>query len=188
VEIQWSDPLPAHPRPYSLAGLANALTVTLTINAAACLADLIWAAVSLVTITVFVASAILFLTWIYRARVNAGSSDWHQRRAAAWAVWGWIVPLGCLWIPFQVMADIWRAALPAGQRSRRAVLPGWWWACWLLGDTSIGPTRRMALYHSVYLTLAPLGAISAAACAVLLVVIVRKVSASSAHADGSPPD
>jgi hypothetical protein len=41
-------------------------------------------------------------------------------------------PAASLWIPFQVMGDIWRAGLPAGQRRKTAWLPALWWASWLL--------------------------------------------------------
>jgi len=36
-----------------------------------------------------------------------------------------------LWFPFQIMADIWRAGLPAQARASPAIMPGIWWTCWL---------------------------------------------------------
>jgi Domain of unknown function (DUF4328) len=74
----------------------------------------------------------LFLIWFYDARVRAESSSWMPRRARAWAFWGWLIPIADLWIPFQIMADIWHAHLPPHQRGKVAWLPGIWWASWLL--------------------------------------------------------
>ena len=50
----------------------------------------------------------------------------YQRRAAYWAVLGWIVPVVNLWFPFQVVAD---AARGVGAR-RPNPLP--WWIAWLV--------------------------------------------------------
>jgi hypothetical protein len=89
-------------------------------------------------ITIFVLG-ILFVVWLRRARINAESLDYRQRRARGWAFWGWIIPIVSLWIPFQIMGDIWRAGLPAQQRRKTAWLPALWWTCWLLsGLTSFG--------------------------------------------------
>ena len=130
----------------------------------------------LVTLAAFVPSAILFLVWVRRARINAESSDWHQRRAVGWAVGGWFVPLACAWIPFEVMADIWRAGLPADRRSRRAVLLGFWWLCWLLSLTIAGAPGRVTAHPAIYVRMNTPSGIAAAVSTVLLIVIVRKVS------------
>ena len=86
---------------------------------------------------VLAATAILFLVWFNRARINAERSSWPQRRARAWAFWGWLIPIGNLWIPFQLMADIWRAGLPPERRTSTAWLPAVWWASWLFNG--VGP-------------------------------------------------
>lgn len=78
------------------------------------------------------ATAIVFLIWFRRARIAAERLDWRQRRARGWAFWGWVVPVVNLWIPFQIMSDIWRAGLPPARRASTAWLPVSWWVCWLL--------------------------------------------------------
>jgi Domain of unknown function (DUF4328) len=75
----------------------------------------------------FLARLIVFVIWLYRARVNAEGRGWAQRWSPRWAVGVWFFPLGNLWYPFQIMADIWRAGLPPQARRNRAVIPG----CWL---------------------------------------------------------
>lgn len=88
---------------------------------------------------VLAATAILFVVWFRRARVNAERSTWRQRRARAWVILGWIIPFANLWVPFQLMGDIWRAGLPPARRTRVAWLPALWWASWLL--TGVSPIR-----------------------------------------------
>jgi Domain of unknown function (DUF4328) len=88
---------------------------------------------------VLAATGILFLVWLHRARINAERSSWRQRHARAWVILGWIIPIVNLWIPFQLMGDIWRAGLPPARRTRVAWLPALWWASWLL--TAVSPIR-----------------------------------------------
>jgi hypothetical protein len=79
------------------------------------------------------ALGVAYVVWLRRARINAERHGWQQRRASAWAFWGWIVPIVSLWIPFQIMGDIWRAGLPEDRRHKVAWLPALWWTTWLLG-------------------------------------------------------
>lgn len=108
-------------------------------------------------------TGIVFVMWFHRARINAEASGWRQRRARAWALWGWLVPVVNLWVPFQMMADIWRASLPEDQRGKTAWLPGLWWLC-LLAGCGAGGWRP--------------GLTWLAAAAGLLIVIVGRVADS----------
>lgn len=78
------------------------------------------------------ATVVVFLIWFYGARVSAERSDWHQRRARGWAFWGWVIPIADLWIPFQIMTDVWMGSLRPSRRSKAAWLPAVWWISWLL--------------------------------------------------------
>jgi uncharacterized protein DUF4328 len=78
-----------------------------------------------------ITTEVLFLIWFRRARINAERVCW-QSRARPWTFWGWIVPLANLWIPFQIMRDIWRAGLPPRRRTRTNGLLALWWASYLL--------------------------------------------------------
>ena len=116
-----------------------AATLVLPQFARGYLADHAENAIAVLSRVVLVATAIMFLVWFRRARINAERSSWRQRRARAWTVLGWIIPIGNLWIPFQLMGDIWRAGLPPERRTSTAWLPAVWWASWLL--TGISPIR-----------------------------------------------
>jgi hypothetical protein len=89
---------------------------------------------------------ILFVVWFRRARINAERRGWRQRRARGWTFWGWIIPIANLWIPFQLMGDIWRAGLPPERHEKTAWLPVLWWIGWLLsgiGVTSSEPQPQL---------------------------------------------
>jgi len=130
-------------------------------------------------ITIFGLS-ILFVVWFYRARINAERHGYRQRRARGWAFWGWIVPIVNLWFPFQIMGDIWRAGLPAGQRGETAWLPALWWTCWLLSGLGIYGAGSMSVNSgSVPHIAADPNAASLCFLAVagaLLIAIIRTVS------------
>jgi hypothetical protein len=118
--------------------------------------------------TGLVATVILFLVWFRRARINAERSSWRQRRARAWAVWGWIIPIGNLWIPFQLMGDVWRAGLPPERRTSTAWLPAVWWVSWLLNG--VGSARYGPHFPHGWLTLCVYGIASLTLIAIIKIV------------------
>jgi hypothetical protein len=130
------------------------------------------------------ATVVLFLTWFYRARKNAGLSGWRQRWSPGWAIGSWFLPPVLLWFPYQIMADIWRAGRPTGMGDRPSsgLLPGLWWACWVLAwVTSFQHTTRTtgsgtASSYTLNFGGTPPSAVFAAAAAIMLIVIIRKVS------------
>jgi Domain of unknown function (DUF4328) len=181
----------AGPEFLPLRGLADILTVLLAVVVA-----FIWARLAIQLISpgsvhyfsdfdlaadaTMLGLSILFLVWFYRARINAERHGYPQRHARGWAFWGWIVPIVNLWFPFQIMGDIWRAGLPAGQRSETAWLPGLWWTCWLLSGLGIFGAGKMSVNSgSVPHIVADTNTGSLcflAVAGVLLIAIIRTVS------------
>lgn len=103
--------------------------------------DLRIAFVSIAQVLVFIAAAVFFLRWFYRAYSNLeplGAKSLRSRRR--WAIGIWFVPILNLWRPKQLADDIWRASDPGrpvqqGGGWREAKVPallGWWWAFYLL--------------------------------------------------------
>ena len=91
----------------------------------------------------------------------------------------WIVPIVNLWFPFQIMGDIWRAGLPAEQRSETAWLPALWWTCWLLSGLGIFGAGSMSTSGLVPHIAAGTNTASLCFLAVagaLLIAIIRTVS------------
>jgi hypothetical protein len=130
-------------------------------------------------ITIF-GLGILFVVWFRRARINAESSGYYQRRALGWTFWGWIVPVVNIWFPFQIMGDIWRAGLAPQQRSKTAWLPALWWTCWLLSGLSFGAGAMSANSGPIPHLARSTGAVSLCflgTAGAVLIAIIRTVSA-----------
>jgi hypothetical protein len=128
------------------------------------------------------ATILLFLIWFHRARMNAERHNWRQRRARAWTFWGWLVPIANLWIPFQIMGDIWRAGLPARQRARTAWLPALWWATWLLPYPPIWSRTRPQLPGN-WLRLSLFAMAGIALMAIIRTISRGPVGTEDAHED-----
>lgn len=197
----WPPVAPLPPRQLSLRGLANSLSLLLVVLTAAIVCEVglhqpagrsirpSWSEsspvfwldlVSDLAKIATVAITILFLVWFRRARINAEHHGWRQRRARGWTFWGWVVPVANLWIPFQIMGDIWRAGLPEPARSKTAWLPALWWTAWLLGGGTEAISGRSPAAGKVIPGMTPgaplAGQILLAAAALALLAIIRKVS------------
>jgi hypothetical protein len=107
----------------------------------------------------FAATSILFLIWLYQARVNVralGARRLHFERR--WAVLGFVVPLLNVFRPYQVMREVWQASDPRvedgfGWKTVPVppLLPRWWgcfvaWGALLLltGLSEIGAGANLA--------------------------------------------
>ncbi|GAA4194879.1 DUF4328 domain-containing protein [Microbispora amethystogenes] len=102
--------------------------------------DTLYALSGLVETVVYVATAVVFLVWLFRARTNAETlSPWPHRRARPWLVFGWGFPVLCWWYPKQIVDDIWTASKPGAVEetgnlatARRSGLIWAWWLAWLV--------------------------------------------------------
>ncbi|MFF3319533.1 DUF4328 domain-containing protein [Streptomyces sp. NPDC003035] len=87
--------------------------------------------------TLYVATGVVFIIWFHRLRKNA--EIWAgdlQRRGPGWAIGGWFIPIGNLWIPRGIAVDIWRASRwepYAADGRRELTLLNSWWAFWTAG-------------------------------------------------------
>lgn len=187
-------------RTFGLQGLSTALAVMLGLNAVTALLGIAFAPILIITFLLMAPIVIVFLIWFYRARQNAGRLDWRQRWSPGWAIGSWFVPICFLWFPYQIMADIWRAGLPADKRRQFAYLPAAWWACWCLawftgyrssgtvysGNTT-GTTASNGRFIGVFFDGTKLSLMFGAAAAVLLALIVRQVWAGPVGNVGAAP-
>ncbi len=93
--------------------------------------------VGIAYLVVSLVSAVGFLRWFYRASVNSrGFNARGMQYAAGWTIGGFFVPFLNLVRPFQVMKEIWQiSGNPlAWRKETGAVLVGWWWGLWLVGN------------------------------------------------------
>ncbi|MFI1201715.1 DUF4328 domain-containing protein [Streptomyces sp. NPDC020883] len=94
-------------------------------------ADTLYRTAGILQVAVTVATAVVFIAWFHRVRVNAEVfAPEHHEKKRGWAIWGWIVPVVNLWFPRRIATDIWNAS--AGERSRSTALLNCWWALWVL--------------------------------------------------------
>jgi len=165
---------PPRSRHYSLRKLAPAVETVLVVDAAALLGAIVLPRLVAASTSGFLVAMVIFVIWFYRARVNAEGHDWPQRRPPGWAIFAWLIPLANFWIPFEIMADIWRAGQPEQARANRAMLPGIWWTCLLafFCMLSLSPTGTAASDLYVSVPIYGTGALAVAMTAVL----VQKVS------------
>lgn len=83
-----------------------------------------------------VATGIVFIVWFHRLRKNAEVwASGLQTKSPGWAIGGWFIPVGNLWIPRGIAADIWRASrpdpfAPDGAGELRPLNA--WWGVWVL--------------------------------------------------------
>ncbi|MET7730939.1 DUF4328 domain-containing protein [Streptomyces sp. NPDC005402] len=81
--------------------------------------------------------AVVFVIWLWRVRLNAEvfAPNGH-RKARAWVIAGWVVPIVGLWYPRRVVVDIWDAS-STGEKPWGHALINVWWTLWLL-STIVG--------------------------------------------------
>lgn len=148
------------------------------------------------SLLVMLACPVLVMVWLYQVRGNIECLDpyqWAGRRrlSKGWAVGSWFVPVGFVWLPLLVVLDVWwGSAEPTQERRRTPKIIIGWWACWLLAwFTGVRFTKSVTYIdgvsfesHSVnvFPGATALSALFAVAAALLLALLVRKVTAVQA--------
>jgi hypothetical protein len=132
-------------------------------------------------------TSVLFVAWFqhfYRNLVALGGRELQFTRnwAAAW----WFIPIACLWMPYRVAHEIWKASDPSAApttdaHSRRQIgtsdLVWVWWAAWL---SSLLLSNSAAVLVNGDAGVTWLVALSEAAtvlAAVLAIIVITSVSA-----------
>ncbi len=96
--------------------------------------DVLMGASAVLQTLAWLASVVLFLVWFHRVRANAEvfAPD-LQSRGRGWAVGGWFIPFGNLYIPRGVAGDIWAASREHPYAERKPLmLLNLWWTAWLI--------------------------------------------------------
>jgi hypothetical protein len=106
---------------------------------------------TLVNILVLITTGILFMFWFRRAYTNVHKLGigW-LRWKPGWAVGAWFVPVISLYVPYQIMRDIWSATAYSIRKdfdtSRfNADIIGWWWALFIVANVLTGLLARLEL-------------------------------------------
>ncbi|MFE6833879.1 DUF4328 domain-containing protein [Streptomyces sp. NPDC057705] len=172
----------------------NVFTLSVTAGPAAVadgavdLATVLTGLAGIVQLLSLLGTAAVFLVWFYRVRVNGEifrAEVFTQKRG--WAIGGWFIPLGHMFLPFWTARETWRASTqlgPDGSPVRVSTAPlTAWWVVWVVA--ALSGRLASALYDRAE-TPEELGAASAfglgsdllmVAAAVLAVRFVRRLTA-----------
>jgi hypothetical protein len=140
--------------------------------------------------TLFVATAVAFLAWLFQARVNLRAFGIRRPSYSRdWVLWGFLVPFLNLFRPYQVIREVWQASDPDARDAFNwrslpvsRLLPAWWvlFVVWgalelmaLLSGTGAGANLgKLQLSRS----LTTLADVCAAVSAFLACFVVARIS------------
>ncbi|MFD7833820.1 DUF4328 domain-containing protein [Streptomyces sp. NPDC059761] len=137
---------------------------------------------------ILLATAVVFIIWFHRVRVNGEimrPDAFVQKRG--WAIGGWFVPIGNLFLPFQIAKQTWTASTQLGpdgsfREVSAAPLNAWWalWASSLVLDRVFSVMYKRADTPEALRDASAVGMVTGlvtVAAAVLAIVFVRKLTA-----------
>ncbi|MFE3062341.1 DUF4328 domain-containing protein [Streptomyces roseus] len=147
---------------------------------------------------ILLATAVVFVIWFHRVRVNGGimrPDAFSQGRG--WAIGGWFIPIGNLFLPYRTAKEIWTASTrsaPDGTFREVSAAPVHaWWAAWVLSVLSDRLFSALYARAGTAEALRDASAVGMAcdlltvAAAVLAIVFVRKLTAmQTAKAEQGP--
>ncbi|MFI8530630.1 DUF4328 domain-containing protein [Streptomyces aquilus] len=111
------------------------------------LADRLYSAAGIAQTVVLLTTAVLFLCWFHRVRVNAEVFDpYGHEKKRGWVVWGWLLPIVNLWFPRRMTVDIWNASSPWSAPRTHGLVNTWWtfWVISLLSGRAASSAYRKA--------------------------------------------
>jgi hypothetical protein len=118
---------------------------------------------------------VIVMIWTFRVHRNARRMTGSLQRSDHWAWAGWVVPIASLFVPYRIIADVYRrhraGPLPPGVR-QEPVPVGFrvWWGLWLASLVLDAPTGDWELIAGV------VASVAAVAAALLAVQVVRQVT------------
>jgi hypothetical protein len=135
-------------------------------------ADVMVGAFAIAHLACFVATAVVFCMWMYRAHKNLRSLNVRGLTySPGWAAGAFFVPILNLFRPYQIAQEIYKASDPdaplddryAWRRRSGSSLIGAWWAFWIIGNIISQFAFRMSFHDdnaTMQLTAAALQMIS----------------------------
>lgn len=96
-------------------------------------------ALGLLTMGLYLVTAIAFVAWFKRAYDNLAAFGQTPAHGTGWAIGGWFVPILSLFRPFQIAREIWNKSDPDAREDDVALettppILGLWWGAWILGN------------------------------------------------------
>ena len=95
--------------------------------------------IGIISAIAYAVSIITFIMWFRRAYYNLHQKVDYLAHSDGWAAGGWFVPIACLYIPYQIMKEIYVETKALFERkglsetvSYTTKYVGWWWAFWII--------------------------------------------------------
>ncbi|MGA5320007.1 DUF4328 domain-containing protein [Streptomyces seoulensis] len=128
-------------------------------------------------VVLLTATAVVYLCWLWRVRVNAEVFDASsQSMKRGWTIGGWFVPVVNFWFPRRIVLDAWDASAPQGRPAGHGLVNGWW-ALWLLSlFTERLASRDESAGDDAALWMSALSYVIDLVAAVLAAVVVMKLT------------
>ncbi|MEV0287395.1 DUF4328 domain-containing protein [Kribbella sp. NPDC050820] len=164
-------------------------------------ADAIAKVTAVPNVVISVAAAVVFVIWLWRARVNSEVfCQADHRRSHGWVLASWFCPGPNLWYPKQIVDDVWLASDPKTpvytddlRRFRTPALTSVWWVTWIGAlafdvvvrrflmwmEATVGSLRGIALAGTASLVLTAVSAIAAT-------MVIRKINAMQTSREWVP--
>jgi hypothetical protein len=147
-------------------------------------ADAIAKVTAFPNVIVSVAAAVVFVIWLWRARINSEVfCQADHRRSHGWVLASWFVPGPNLWYPKQIVDDVWLASDPKTpvyaddlRRFRTPALTSVWWVAWVGALAFDVVVRRFLMWMEV--TVGSLRGIALAGTASLVLTAVSAIAAT----------
>jgi hypothetical protein len=147
-------------------------------------ADAIAKVTAIPNVIISVAAAVVFVIWLWRARVNSEVfCQADHRRSHGWVLASWFCPGPNLWYPKQIVDDVWLASDPKTpvyaddlRRFRTPGLTSVWWVAWIGALAFDVVVRRFLMWMEA--TVGSLRGIALAGTASLVLTVVSAVAAT----------
>ena len=105
-------------------------------------------------LVVYIVSAVTFIRWFRRAYYNFHTRVTHLSWKEGWAAGAWFVPILSLFLPYQIMKDMYQGTRHVlserGLVRDPALLPtgmlGTWWALWVISGILSNIIFRLSLW------------------------------------------
>ncbi|MGJ5753790.1 uncharacterized protein DUF4328 [Streptomyces puniciscabiei] len=143
-------------------------------------ADAVYAWAGFVQEWALVATAVVYLCWLWRVRVNAEVFDQSAHDLGrGWTIGAWFCPIVNLWFPRRIVLNVWDASVPWGEPYRHRAVNAWW-TLWIisiltswLAYTSWGQAHTARLLYGAAGQMLFSDMVDSAAAVLAIVVVVR---------------
>jgi multisubunit Na+/H+ antiporter MnhC subunit len=167
-------------------------------NAVGMVAALLQLGFALLGIVVYIATIVIFLTWLYRSYENLPALGVPRNRieySSGWAIGSFFVPFVNLAVPYLAVRELWRKSMADsstmfGELSPPAFFP-LWWATWLLSNFAGNIYFRFVLTETPDPNLLLIGGIVTSVLnivsAMFLIKVIKEINRQQMESSQSGP-